>query len=95
MDSAFNLACGFAQNTGQLIAFRFLSGLGGSAPFAIAGAVIGDIWAAEERGFANGLFTVGAVAGTAVGPLTGAWIAVRTSWRWVVSPIVHWSTSNR
>jgi MFS family permease len=28
----FNLGCGLAQNKQQLIAFRFLSGLGGSAP---------------------------------------------------------------
>lgn len=26
---AFNLGCGFAKNAGQLIAFRFLAGLGG------------------------------------------------------------------
>ncbi|QSS65558.1 polyamine transporter 1 [Histoplasma capsulatum] len=28
----FNAACGFAQNKQQILAFRFLSGLGGSAP---------------------------------------------------------------
>jgi len=28
----FNLACGFATNTGQMLAFRFIAGLGGSAP---------------------------------------------------------------
>ena len=32
---AWNLACGFAQNESQLLAFRFLSGLGGSAPPAV------------------------------------------------------------
>jgi MFS family permease len=34
---AFNIGCGFAQTKGQLIAFRFLSGLGGSAPLAVRG----------------------------------------------------------
>ncbi|KAJ5281372.1 hypothetical protein N7478_006744 [Penicillium angulare] len=29
---AFNIGCGVSQSTGQLIAFRFLSGLGGSVP---------------------------------------------------------------
>lgn len=28
----FNLVCGFAQSSGQMLAFRFLSGLGASAP---------------------------------------------------------------
>lgn len=32
---AWNLGCGFAQSSGQLIAFRFLAGLGGSAPLAV------------------------------------------------------------
>jgi MFS family permease len=34
---AWNLGCGFAQTSGQLMAFRFFSGLGGSAPLAIGG----------------------------------------------------------
>lgn len=33
---AFNIGCGFAQNTGQMIAFRFLSGLGGSVPLVVS-----------------------------------------------------------
>lgn len=33
---AFNIGCGFAQTTGQLIAFRFLSGLGGSVPLVVS-----------------------------------------------------------
>lgn len=31
----WNIACGVARTRGQLIAFRFLSGLGGSAPLAV------------------------------------------------------------
>ncbi|KIJ21248.1 hypothetical protein PAXINDRAFT_94902 [Paxillus involutus ATCC 200175] len=31
---AWNLGCGFVQNENQLLAFRFLAGLGASAPFA-------------------------------------------------------------
>lgn len=37
---AWNLGCGFAQNTAEMMVFRFLSGLGGSAPMAIGGAVL-------------------------------------------------------
>lgn len=33
---AFNIGCGFAQTQGQLIAFRFLSGLGGSVPLVVS-----------------------------------------------------------
>lgn len=33
---AFNTACGFATSRSQLLAFRFLSGIGGSAPQAVS-----------------------------------------------------------
>ena len=33
---AFNTACGFAQNRTQMLLFRFLSGIGGSAPQAVS-----------------------------------------------------------
>jgi MFS family permease len=32
----FNIACGVSQTKGQMVAFRFLSGLGGSAPLAVS-----------------------------------------------------------
>ena len=32
---AFNLGCGFSQNKEEMIVFRFLSGLGGSAPLSV------------------------------------------------------------
>jgi hypothetical protein len=33
---AFNIGCGVSQSKGQIIAFRFLSGLGGSVPLAVS-----------------------------------------------------------
>ena len=32
---AWNLGCGFAQNESQLLVFRFLAGIGGSAPLVV------------------------------------------------------------
>lgn len=37
---AWNLGCGFAQNEAQLIAFRFLAGLGGSAPLSVRTSIV-------------------------------------------------------
>ncbi|KAJ8082377.1 hypothetical protein PM082_008232 [Marasmius tenuissimus] len=84
----WNLSCGFAQSEAQLIAFRFLSGLGGSAPLAIGGGVLGDTWAAEERGKAIAVYSLAPLMGPVVGPIAGAWIAQLSDWRWV-----FWSTS--
>ncbi|CAL1710554.1 unnamed protein product [Somion occarium] len=85
---AWNLGCGFAQNTGQLIAFRFLAGLGGSAPLSIGGGVLGDCWKTEERGQAIALYSLAPLLGPVVGPIAGAWIGEKSTWRWV-----FWSTT--
>ncbi|KAG8697087.1 hypothetical protein FRC08_006750, partial [Ceratobasidium sp. 394] len=80
---AFNLACSRAQSSSQLLAFRFLAGLGGSAPLAVGGGTIADLWAPEERGMAMSLYSLAPLTGPAIGPVAGAWIAEKTSWRWV------------
>lgn len=79
----FNLACGFSQSTGQIVAFRFLSGLGGSAPLGIGGGVLGDLWMPAERGRAMALYSLMPLLGPAIGPIAGGFIAENTSWRWV------------
>ncbi|CCL98322.1 uncharacterized protein FIBRA_00316 [Fibroporia radiculosa] len=85
---AWNLGCGFAQNKGQLIAFRFLSGLGGSAPLATGGAVLSDMWLPEQRGEAIAIYSLAPLLGPVIGPVAGGWIAERSTWRWV-----FWSTT--
>ncbi|CAK5270620.1 unnamed protein product [Mycena citricolor] len=84
----WNFVCGWARNKGELLAFRFLAGIGGSAPLAIGGAVLGDIWKPEERGQAIALFSLAPLLGPVIGPVCGAFIAERTTWRWV-----FWATS--
>ncbi|EME82583.1 uncharacterized protein MYCFIDRAFT_163939 [Pseudocercospora fijiensis CIRAD86] len=78
----FNLVCGFAQNQRQMLAFRFLGGLGACAPQTIGGGVLSDLWRNEERGMATALYTVAPIISPALGPLIGAWITERTTWRW-------------
>ncbi|KIH90317.1 MFS multidrug transporter [Sporothrix brasiliensis 5110] len=79
----FNLGCGLAKTRGQMIAFRFLSGFGGSAPLAIGGGVLADLFTAEQRGRALSMYSLAPLLGPAVGPIAGAFIAQNTSWRWV------------
>jgi multidrug resistance protein len=84
----FNLGCGFAQNKGQMIAFRFLAGLGGSAPLAIGGGVLSDLFRPEERGRAISIYSLAPLLGPAVGPIAGGFISEKTTWRWV-----FWATT--
>lgn len=85
---AFNIGCGFAQTKGQLIAFRFLSGLGGSAPLALGGGLLSDCFRPEERGKSMSVYSVAPLLGPAIGPIAGGFIAYKTTWRWC-----FWSAS--
>ncbi|KAL9621746.1 MAG: hypothetical protein Q9160_003864 [Pyrenula sp. 1 TL-2023] len=79
----FNTAAGFSQNKVQMMVFRCLSGLGGSAPLAIGGGVLGDLFKPEERGKAMALYGLGPLLGPSIGPIAGGWIAMKTTWRWM------------
>lgn len=84
----FNLGCALARTEAQMIVFRFLAGLGGSAPLAIGGGILGDLFTAEQRGKAMSVYSLMPLLGPAIGPVAGGWIAQCTSWRWV-----FWSTT--
>ena len=78
----FNGACGLAQNAGQLIAFRFLAGIGGSAPLALGGGILTDLWDPEERGRTVSIYSLMPLLAPATGPVVGGFIDVYSNWRW-------------
>ncbi|KAF8517948.1 MFS general substrate transporter [Hysterangium stoloniferum] len=80
---AFTIGCAFAPNTGSLIAFRFLAGLGGGAPVSIGGACIGDLFAPAERATAMSMYTLGPLLGPAIGPITGGFISQSIGFRYI------------
>ncbi|EFY89913.1 MFS transporter, putative [Metarhizium acridum CQMa 102] len=80
---AWNLACGFANTKAELFVFRFLAGIGGSAPLAVGGGAVSDMWKPEERGKAMSTYTLGPMLGPVIGPIAGAFIAQYSTWRWV------------
>lgn len=79
----WNTASGFVHTTGQLMAFRLLAGLGASAPLAIGGGLLSDLWEPERRGQALAMYTSGPLLGPALGPIIGAYVTQHISWRWV------------
>ncbi|CUS11003.1 unnamed protein product [Tuber aestivum] len=79
----WNTACGFSRTKSQLIVFRFLSGLGGSAPLPVGGGMLSDLWTTEERGKAMSLYSLAPLLGPTVGPIAGGFIVENTSWRWI------------
>ncbi|KAH6887616.1 major facilitator superfamily domain-containing protein [Thelonectria olida] len=79
----FNTVCGFSQTKEQILVFRFLSGLGGSAPQALGGGVLSDCWRKEERGTATAIYSLAPFLGPAVGPIAGGYLTQYLNWRWV------------
>ena len=84
-----SLFSGLAGDINQLIIARAVQGIGGGIITANAFTIIGDLFAARERGKWQGL--IGAVFGmsSVVGPLLGGWLtqgaqigSLTTDWRW-------------
>lgn len=84
---AFNLGCGLATSKSQMLAFRFLSGLGGSAPLALGGGVLSDLFTADERGKAVSVYSLAPLIGPALGPIAGGFMVENVSWRWIFHAI--------
>lgn len=80
---AFNLGCGLATSKNQMLAFRFLSGLGGSAPLALGAGLLSDLFGSHERGKAVSIYSLAPLLGPAIGPIAGGFIVEKVSWRWI------------
>ena len=60
-----------------------IAGLGGSAPIAIGGGVIGDLFSTRERATAMAIYTLGPLIGPSVGPVAGGFIAQTIGFNWI------------
>ena len=77
-----SMACGSAQTMDQLLAARFLQGLGGGGLGAVAMATVADIVPARQLGRWLGYQGVIFAVASAVGPIVGGLFVEHLSWRW-------------
>jgi MFS transporter, DHA2 family, multidrug resistance protein len=78
-----SMACGQAHTIWELVAFRFVQGIGGGALLSTSQAILFETFTLEERGFASALFGVGVFIGPTLGPTLGGWIIDNYSWPWI------------
>ncbi|KAL1688547.1 major facilitator superfamily domain-containing protein [Schizophyllum commune] len=89
---AFNLGCmclsahlhfHILKTSSSLLAHFPIGGLAGSAPIAIGGGSISDLFSDRDRGGAMGAFSMGPLIGPVVGPIAGGFIAQTVGVKWV------------
>lgn len=76
----FSIATALSSNLSMVIAFRFLNGL--ASPYVLGSAIIGDLFAAEERGTGMSIVSLIPIIGPTIGPIIGGYISEAGGWRW-------------
>ena len=77
-----SMLAGFSQDTGTLILFRVLQGLGAGGLTALVQVVMADIISPRERGKYMGLLGAVMAVATVGGPLVGGIVTDSIGWRW-------------
>lgn len=80
---AASALCALAESFGQLVAFRFLQGMGGALLGANSIAILVQAVPEGARGRALGYFAAAQAVGMSAGPALGGFIVEALGWRWI------------
>jgi len=75
--------CGNADNIWELVAFRFLQGIGGGALLVTSQTIITESYPPEKRGMAQAIYGLGVIIGPTLGPPLGGYIVDNFSWPYI------------
>lgn len=75
--------CGNATNIWELVAFRFVQGLGGGALLVTAQTIITESYPAAKRGMAQAIYGMGVIVGPTLGPPLGGYLVDNYSWPYI------------
>ncbi|RJF85914.1 spinster family MFS transporter [Sphingomonas cavernae] len=79
--SAMTAMCGLAQNFAQLLIARIGVGIGEAGSSPPSHSIIADLYPAEKRAGAMGIYALGVVLGSGFGTMIGGWLAHLYGWR--------------
>ena len=72
--------CGESNSLIELIAWRFIQGIGGGALLSTSQSILFDSFQPEKRAMASAMFGMGIVLGPTIGPTLGGYIIEHSSW---------------
>jgi DHA2 family multidrug resistance protein len=75
--------CGNANGIWELVAFRFLQGIGGGALLVTSQTIITESYPVEKRGMAQAIYGLGVIIGPTLGPPLGGYIVDHFSWPYI------------
>ncbi|EIA08338.1 MDR family MFS transporter [Flavobacterium frigoris] len=75
--------CGNATNIWELVAFRFIQGLGGGALLVTAQTIITESYPIAKRGMAQAIYGMGVIVGPTLGPPLGGYLVDHFSWPYI------------
>ena len=75
--------CGNASNIWELVAFRFIQGLGGGALLVTAQTIITESYPVAKRGMAQAIYGMGVIVGPTLGPPLGGYLVEKYSWPYI------------
>ena len=78
-----SVLCGLSHSIQELILWRIVQGAFGGGLIATAQATLRETFPKRLFGLSQGLFSIGAIVGPAVGPTLGGWLTDNVSWNWV------------
>jgi EmrB/QacA subfamily drug resistance transporter len=80
---AGSAACGQAHSLPELVAFRFLQGIGGGMMTPVGTAMLSREFPGAERAKASAIISIPVVLAPTVGPVVGGYLTEYVSWRWI------------
>ncbi|SMG12458.1 DHA2 family efflux MFS transporter permease subunit [Sphingobacterium psychroaquaticum] len=75
--------CGNATNIWELVAFRFIQGMGGGALLVTAQTILTETYPPEKRSMAQAIYGMGIIVGPTLGPPLGGYIVDNYSWPYI------------